>query len=617
MVKLQTLDLIVIATYLVATVGVGFWVSRLASKDLRSYFLGGNRLPWYLLGLSNASGMFDISGTMLMVGWLYLYGLKSAWIPWIWPVFNQVVMMIYLSVWLRRSNVLTGAEWIRFRFGDGRGAQAAHLVVVVFAILSVVSLLAYGFIGAGKFASQFFSFQLATDPNTNSKLYALIITGLTTLYVVKGGMFSVVLTEVLQFAIMTVACLAVAFIAMSQVSPSVVDAATPTGWQNLWFGRELGLDWSELLPAADTQIASSGWNLFGIVISLYFVRGLLASAAGPTPGYDMQRVLSTRTPKEAALMSGVVSLVLLVPRYMLITGLTILALGFFGNQFTESARVEDFEKILPLTMRDHLPAGVLGLLIAALLAAFMSTFAATVNSAPAYLVNDIYLRYIDPKARDKTLVRLSYLASIAVAVAGAIVGLYIQQIQGVVNWMVAALGSGYLASNVLKWHWWRFNGWGYFWGMISGIVAALTIAVLNTQAFGDTTTLWGIEKNLALFPVVLGITTLACVAGSLATAPDDMEVLKEFYRRVRPWGFWRPVLEALQADDPSIRPNRELGRDAVNVFVGIAWQTALTTTGIYLVLRDYWSLSLALLVVAITSVFLKRNWYDKLQDEPA
>ena len=137
---LHPLDLAIIAAYVVATVGIGFWISKKASKSLQSYFLGGNEIPWYALGLSNASGMFDISGTMWMVYLLFVYGMKSAWIPWLWPAFNQIFLMVYLSIWLRRSGVMTGAEWIRFRFGDGRGAKLSHLVVVLFA-LAVYALL--------------------------------------------------------------------------------------------------------------------------------------------------------------------------------------------------------------------------------------------------------------------------------------------------------------------------------------------------------------------------------------------------------------------------------------------------------------------------------------------
>src|SRR5690349_14104474 len=153
--NLSVLDISIVCVYLVAVIVIGFVMKKQASKNIKSYFLGGNSLPWYMLGLSNASGMFDISGTMWMVTLLFVYGVKSVWIPWLWPVFNQIVLMIYLSTWLRRSNVLTGAEWIRTRFGNGSGATMSHIVVVAFALLSALGFLRYGFIGVGRFIEAF------------------------------------------------------------------------------------------------------------------------------------------------------------------------------------------------------------------------------------------------------------------------------------------------------------------------------------------------------------------------------------------------------------------------------------------------------------------------------
>ena len=144
------------------TIIIGLVLRKRASRDMNSYFLGGNTLPWYMLGLSNASGMWDISGTMWMVTLAYVYGLKSIWIPWLWPVFNQIFMMVYLSGWLRRSNVLTGAEWIRFRFGDGPGGKMSHMIVVLFAVIGVVGFLSYGFIGIGKFIEIFIPWSLVS-----------------------------------------------------------------------------------------------------------------------------------------------------------------------------------------------------------------------------------------------------------------------------------------------------------------------------------------------------------------------------------------------------------------------------------------------------------------------
>ena len=610
--NLHPLDLGIIAAYIVATVGIGFWISRRASKSIQNYFLGGNEIPWYALGLSNASGMFDISGTMWLVYLLFVYGMKSVWIPWLWPVFNQIFLMVYLSIWLRRSGVMTGAEWIRFRFGDTRGAKLSHLVVVLFALINVVGFLAYGFIGIGQFAAAFLPFPLSADPTTNANLWGLLITAIATLYVVKGGMFSVVFTEVLQFVIMTVACLWVGGIAMAQVSPEMLSAAVPEGWRTLWFGWEIDLDWGALLPAADEKIAADGYTLFGAFFMMMLFKGVLSSMAGPAPNYDMQRVLSARTPREAAKMSGLVSLVLMIPRYMLITGLTVLALVFFRDQLGAMGSDVNFELILPFTLREFIPTGLLGLLIAALLAAFMSTYAATVNAAPAYIVNDVYKRYINPDAPEKTYVWMSYLVSIVVVVIGTAFGFVAANLNEIVQWLVGALYGGYAASNLLKWHWWRFNSYGYFWGMLAGIVGA----GVASPAMGLLGLDFGAATPLYAFPLILALSLVGCVAGSLLTEPDPPEVLKDFYLKVRPWGFWKPVHAAVVAEHPGIRANGDFKRDAVNVLVGIAWQTGLVAIGILLVIEDFAALAIAVGVVIATSAFLKVNWYDKLEDYP-
>jgi solute:Na+ symporter, SSS family len=602
---LNTLDLIIVGIYILMTIWVGFWISKKANQSLNSYFLGGNQIPWYMLGLSNASGMFDISGTMWMVYLLFIYGLKSIWIPWLWPVFNQIFLMVFLSLWLRRSGVMTGAEWIKFRFGDGKGAHLSHMIVVLFAIINVIGFLAYGFIGIGKFAAAFLPWQLAADPTTNVHLYGLIITAITTLYVVKGGMFSVVFTEVLQFIIMSIACVWVGIIAMMNVNPEMLQKFIPEGWLTPFFGWTLDLNWTGIMDVANNSIKQDGWELFGAFFMMMLFKGLLQSSAGPAPNYDMQRVLSARTPKEAAKMSGFVSLVLLVPRYMLITGLTVLALVFFSSELNAMGEGVDFELVLPFAMRNFIPTGLLGLLIAALLAAFMSTYAATVNAAPAYIVNDIYKRYFKPDADQKVYVRMSYLVSIIVVIAGTGVGLLVDRLTDIIQWIVAALYGGYTASNMLKWYWWRFNSYGYFWGMLSGIIAAMVVPALTP----DMSPIYG-------FPIILALSLLGSILGSLLTEPDDIQVLKNFYYKVRPWGFWKPIHDLVIQDHPEATANTDFKRDMVNVAVGIVWQTALTATGIYLVLQEFEYLFVCIAIVMLSSWFLKKNWYDNMQDYP-
>ena len=608
---LHGIDIAVIVAYLAGSVLVGYWVSHRASRDMRAYFLGGNVLPWYVLGISNASGMFDISGTMLLVYWMFVYGVKSVWIPWLWPTFNQIFLMVYLSTWLRRSKVMTGAEWIETRFGRGRGAQLAHVIVVIYAFISIVGFFTYGFKGIGKFAATFLPWQLSVNQ------YALVLIAITAVYVIKGGMFSVVITEVMQFCILSVASFAVGIIAMMKVAPGTLAHFVPSGWENVFFGWHLDLDWSNLVPSANARVAQDGYGLFGFFIMMLLFKGILLSAAGPAPNYDMQRVLSSKNPREASMMSGWVNVVLTFPRYFLITGLTVLALVFFSEQIRRMGTDMDFERILPLALAMFVPSGLLGVLIAGLLAAYMSNFAATVNAAPPYFVNDIYKRFINPSASAKTYVRLSYLSSFAVVVLGVLIGWYVTSVNNVVIWIVTALWGGYTASNVLKWYWWRFNGYGYFWGMVAGISSALTVPaavarITPLQNFARTHSL-NLDVSVS-FGVVFLLSLLGCFLGTLLTAPEDEEVLKDFYRSVRPWGFWGPILEKVRQEDPSFRPNKDFLRDMFNILVGMIWQVALVALPIYIVTWRLRNATITVLLIAVTSLVLKYAWYDHLKE---
>ena len=595
---------------------------------MNNYFLGGNRIPWWILGISDASGMFDISGTLLLVYWLTVYGMKSIWIPWIWPVFNQVFLMVYLSPWLRKSNVMTGAEWMKTRFGTGRGANLSHIIVVIFALISVIGFLSYGFKGIGKFAVAFLP-ALVTDPQTlaqypqiNANLYALILMGITTLYVVKGGMMSVVATEVVQYAILSLSAIAIGIIAIANVSPEMIASVVPEGWMSLGFGVNLGLDWSTVQSTVATKviafnqwIASDGYSLFGIFFGMMLFKGFFVAAAGPAPNYDMQRILSTRSPKEAAKMNSMVSVVLNPTRYFMVAGITVLALTNFDALYKSSVTTPDFEGILAEVLANYVPVGLLGLLMAGFIAAFMSNFAATVNAAPEYIVNDIYKRYINPNAEQKKYVKMSYIASAAVVVIGITTGFFVDSINQAALWIVASLWGGYTAANVLKWYWWRFNGYGYFWGMLSGIATSLILLALQNLNIVPFLNHWPLPNNPSMnsFPIIFLNSIIGCIVATLLTKPESDEVLMKFYHNVRPWGFWKPIYEKVKKIDPAFEANKNFKRDMSNILVGIVWQITLMATSVFLVLREYNSMMICIGILIVTSLILKFNWWDKLE----
>ncbi len=605
---LHALDISIIIGYFVVVIMLGLWVSRKGAKDLDSYFLGGKSMKWYILGVSDASGMFDIAGTMWLVYALFLYGVKSIWLPWMWPTFNQIFLMMFMSAWMRRSNVLTGAQWIQTRFG-GTGGTFAHMSVVIFALINVVGLLAYAFKGIGKFAVVMLPWHFTgatTGIFTDENIYAMILLGVTSLYAIKGGMVSVVITEVAQFTILTLTALTIGVIAIVKVSPAMIAANIPAGWMNPFFGWKLGIDWTGILESANKVIAQDGNEFFSVIIGLMFFKGVLASLAGPAPNYDMQRILATRNPREAQLMNGMVTVVLMFPRYLMIAGITVLALAFTMPQL-KSMGTPDFEKILPIVLSKQVPTGVLGFLLAGLAAAFMSNFAATLNAAPAYVVNDIYKRFINPNAGGKKEVALSRLVSFAFLAIGITFGLVTTRITDVMMWLVGSLYSGFVVANVLKWYWWRFNGYGYFWGMIAGVGGAMAIPPVATLLVGHS------FNMIYMFPGLLVISVIGCLAGTLLTKPEDDAVLKKFYRTVNPWGWWGPIRAKVIAEDASFAPNRNAARDLSNVAVGIVWQLCLVTLPIYLVLQQ-WTVAAGIAVLlAVTTGYIKLNWYDRLE----
>ena len=608
--KLQIIDIAILVAYLVLMVLIGWFLRKKARQNKESYLLGGKKLPWYLLGLSDASDMFDISGTMWMVALCFVYGMKSIWIPWLWPVFNQVFNMMFLAKWLRRSNANTGAEWLATRFGlSGKGVKASHNVVVAFALIGCLGFLAYGFVGLGKFMEVFVPWNMVQPyipftvaPEYVAHVYGIVFTLFAMFYSILGGMHSIVLGDLIKYIIMTVGCIAIGIIAMINLDGQKLNV--PHGWENPFFGWNLNINWSGIVEDANKKIASDGFGLFGAFFMMMLFKGVLASLAGPAPNYDMQKVLSTRSPKEASKMTGFVSIVLLPIRYSMVIGLTVLALLYYNQlNLSDGAGGTDFERILPGAVNNFLPVGILGLVLTGLLGAFMGTFSGTLNAAQAYIVNDIYLKYINPNAPTKKIITMNYIVGVLVVTVGVILGFFAKDVNSILQWIVGALYGGYISANMLKWYWWRFNANGFFWGMAAGILAAMVFPFI----FPDTLPLY-------VWPLLFLISVAGCLIGTYTAPATDTEVLKKFYSTVRPWGFWKPIHQEVMKENPEFEPNRRFKLDMFNVVIGIIAQCCLTILPMYLVLWMKLPLLITVLILAVIVIILKKTWWDKLED---
>src|SRR5258706_3687513 len=247
--------------------------------------------------------------------------------------------MMYLSKWLRRSNADTGAEWLATRFGlKGKGVTSSHLVVVAFAIIGCLGFLAYGFIGLGKFIEIFVPWNVVQlyipfyiAPQYAAHFYGIIFTLFAMFYSILGGMRSIVIGDLVKYIIMTIGCISIAVIAMIHLHDSGNSLNIPKGWEDPFFGWHLNMNWSGILEDANKKISKDGFELFGFFFMMMLFKGVFAAAAGPAPNYDMQKILSSRSPKEASKMTGFVSIILLPVRYSMIIGLTVLGLLYFNQ----------------------------------------------------------------------------------------------------------------------------------------------------------------------------------------------------------------------------------------------------------------------------------------------
>jgi len=421
-------------------------------------------------------------------------------------------------------------------------------------------------------------------------LLASAIIAATTVYVVLGGLFSVVVTDVIQTVILTLGSLFIAAFAWMKLTPELL-ANLPEGFPSL------AVPWR--IPSFAAGGDNAEFELFGALVIVWVVKGLLLNAGGPGQMYDFQRFLSARHPRDAAKMGAAWSGFLIV-RWAMAMGLALLAV-------TGAVGAADPERVMPLVLRDFLPSGIRGLVLAGLLAAFMSTFSSTVNAGASFLVRDLWQPWIRPNATDREAVRASYFATVLLVLAGILIGVQGESIASIFSWIMMALGGGVIVPNVLRWYWWRMNGWGYSLGVLAGM--ALSLAVLfhpDAPAY-------------AIFPLIAGASLIVSVLASLLTRPVDAGTLQSFYATVRPFGAWKPVREGSAsgtAGAAGAMPASEgLPLAALNVTLGMVAIAGAYLAPMYLVGHWYRPALLWLGVCLAASIVLKYTWYANLPEE--
>ena len=501
---MQTLDYAIIAAYLVALAVIGLVLARRAGQSTEHYFLGGRTLPWWGLGASGMASNLDVAGTMTIVALLYLYGLHGFFIEMRGGVVLPIaIFLAFMGKWHRRSAVMTTAEWMLLRFGNGPQGRAARMTAALTYLVITVAMTVFFFTAGGRFLAEFLPFT-AWQCTVGMALVAFS-------YTLLGGLYGVVWTDVFQAGIIGAAAVYLAVLAAGEVTPELL-AAWP------------GAAFNEFVPRwSDPGLAP--YSAFGWFLCVWAGTGLLEGLGGSGgSAYMAQRFYATRSDADC-MKIGLLWTVLFAFRWPMVLGIAVLAfkLGLDGSDPAAA------ERVLPLVLQsDFIPTGMRGLVIAALLAAAMSTFDSTVNAGASYLVNDIYVPW-RRAAGTRELVWAGYAASALIVGLGLVIALLAgASVLGVWVGIVMLLFPAFLVPFALRWYWARFNGAGFAIGIGAGFVAALVCSVSPPAGWNEA------QQFLAIAAVSLA----ASVAASLFTAPVPEGVLRKFHAQVAPFGWW-------------------------------------------------------------------------------
>ncbi len=363
---------------------------------------------------------------------------------------------------------------------------------------------------------------------------------------------------------------------------------TREAWTSLWPG------WTLDFPETSTY---SIYNLFGIAIFFYLLKTTL-EGVGCTGNYMLQRYFAAKDDREAGLLT-LFWVFLLSFRWPFIAAIATMVIVFGAK----NGVILDPEAVLPIVISELVPTGIKGLMVAGLMAAAMSTFDSTVNAGAAYWVKDIYQSYLNPQATEKQLMRHSRWASILIVAIGLAFMLFIQNINEIWSWITLSLGAGLLIPLLVLWYWWRMNGTGFAVGTLFGMIAA----VLQKIFFPD------IPEYFAFLAASI-VSLIGVIVGTYIAPPTDMETLENFYKKTRPFGFWKPVTDKLNTNTmQAIRT--ENNRDRIATAIAVPWQLSFFLVGMAFIFQRWDQVGMLLGAFILLSIGLYHFWYKHLSTE--
>tara|TARA_Y200000002_G_scaffold378790_1_gene386855 strand:+ start:420 stop:2228 length:1809 start_codon:yes stop_codon:yes gene_type:complete len=540
--QITTLDWLIIFLFFAVSLGIGIYVSKSSGKSANEYFLSGRSMPWWLLGLSMVATTFSTDTPNLVTDIVRSNGVSGNWVWWAFLITGLLTVFVYAKLW-RKSNVSTDLEFYELRYGGKparflRKFRAIYLGIIFNVItMSAVTLAAIKIGGI----------MLGLEP-----WQTVVTAGLVTVtFSAIGGFKGVVYTDVILFFVAMGGAIGAAFY--------LVNLPEVGGIEALLSNENVSGKISILPDFSDTNA------LIALLIIPLAVQWWSSWYPGAEPGgggYIAQRMFAAKNENHAIGATFFFNIMhyalrpwpwILVALASLVVFPDLESIQQAFPNITEDKLGNDLAYPAMLT---KLPTGLLGLVLASLISAYMSTISTQLNWGSSYIVYDFYQTQINPSASQKQLVAVGRISTVLLMVLSTLLALLLQNAMQLFN-LLLVFGAGTGLIFILRWFWWRINAWSEITAMVaSGLISlTLTIPSIKASLFGVV----GIMPSWAEFPFVVAVTTILWLLITFITPSEDESVLRAFYKKTQPGGpGWAKIIEKAQRDDVKLLDDNKI-----------------------------------------------------------
>ncbi len=568
---LTPIDWFVIVAYLLINLGISIYYRRRASGNTEEFFISGRDVSWWLAGTSMVATTFAADTPLLVCGVVASNGIAGNWIWWGSCVGGMLTVFFFARYW-RRAEILTDVEFVELRYGGKpaaflRGFKSIYLGLlmncfilgwVTQAMVNIIQVLLGAAIAKGRVVDLLGFHYALPDPSVTALLICvLVIIPFTGIYTFIGGLWGVLVTDLFQFVLKMAMIVVLAWVAVAKIGGMAALKAHLLTVENAT--RQSGAPISNpltFLPDFHLGLTSDAlWTLPVLTFIVYLgMQWWLAWYPGAEPGgggYVAQRMFSAKDEKNSlgATLWFNIAHYALRPWPWIVTALVaIVVYSPHGGMHPSADFANNPQQGYVMVLRDYLPPACRGLMVAAFLAAFMSTVGTQLNWGSSYLVNDLYRRFIVRDASERHYVRISKLVTVLLVLGSGYTATRLSSISQ--GWQIVLnIGFGTGAVYILRWYWWRINAWSEISAM--AVAAASTLALSRIAFTGNSSVVYA---KTALITGLL--TTIAWLIATFVTAPESRDTLVSFYRRVHPTVYgWRPIAN-LARDLPEVRDVR-------------------------------------------------------------